>query len=222
MKEITEAYDRVEMGIKHKVVSTQEERKKIAYHESGHAIAMYFFAPHSDVFKATILARGGALGFVMPQPREEIHVRTKEQYLGDIKVSLGSYAAEKLKLHTTTSGVSQDFTSAMWYAHNMVWKWGMGNSGLVGNYSLLENMQENYGVFRGEKSSFISQKLKEELNNDVQSILNKCLKDVEELLAKESALLDRFAQELLAKDELNYDEIEAIFKEFGKTRPPIS
>ena len=222
MKEITEAYDRVEMGIKHKVVSTQEERKKIAYHESGHAIAMYFFAPHSDVFKATILARGGALGFVMPQPREEIHVRTKQQYLGDIKVNLGSYVAEKLKLNTTTSGVSQDFTNAMWYAHNMVWKWGMGSSGLIGNYSLLENMQENYGVFRGEKSSFISQNLKERLNNDVQDILNKCLQEVEELLSKESALLERFAQELLAKDELNYDEIEAIFKEFGKTRPPIS
>ena len=222
MKEISEAYDRVEMGVKHKVVSTQEERKKIAYHEAGHAITMYFFAPHSDVFKATILARGGALGFVMPQPREEIHVRTKEQYLGDIKVSLGSYAAERLKLKTTTSGVSQDFSNAMWYAHNMVWKWGMGNSGLIGNYSLLENMREEYGVFRGEKSSFISEKLKEELNNDVQQILNSCLKDVEDLLTRESILLDRFAQELLNKDELNYDEIEAIFKEFDKKRPSIN
>ncbi len=221
MKEITEAYDRVEMGVKHKVVSTQEERKKIAYHEAGHAITMYFLAPHSDVFKATILARGGALGFVMPQPREEIHVRTKEQYLGDIKVSLGSYVAEKLKLNTSTSGVSQDFTNAMWYAHNMVWKWGMGKSGHIGNYALLENMQDNYGAFRGEKTSFISQKLKEELNNDVQEILNSCLKEVEDLLRKESQLLDRFAQELLAKDELNYDEIEAVFKEFNKIRPSI-
>ncbi len=96
MKEITEAYARVEMGIKHKVVFSQEERMKIAYHEAGHAVSMYFLAPHKDVFKATILARGGALGFVMPQPREEIHVRTRDQYLGDIKVSLGSYAAEKL------------------------------------------------------------------------------------------------------------------------------
>ncbi|MDD5662559.1 MAG: hypothetical protein PHW68_05300, partial [Candidatus Omnitrophica bacterium] len=205
-----------------RVVSTQEERKKIAYHEAGHAIAMYFLAPHSDVFKATILARGGALGFVMPQPREEIHVRTKEQYLGDIKVCLGSYVAEKLKLKTTTSGVSQDFNNAMWYAHNMAWKWGMGASGLIGNYSLLENMREDYGSFRGEKSSFISEKLKEQLNNDVQKILNDCLKEVEDLLRRESGLLDRFAQELLNKNELNYDEIENIFKEFGKARPFIN
>jgi len=221
MKEISEAYDRVEMGIKHKVVFTQSDREKIAYHEAGHAIAMYFLAPHKDVFKATILARGGALGFVMPQPREEIHVHTKEQYLGDIKVSLASYVAEKLKINTTTSGVSQDFYSAMWRAHSMAWEWGMGKSGLVGNYSLLAQMTTKYGIFRGEGVSYISEKLKEQLNNDMQQILNECLKEVEELLIRESVLLDRFAQELLAKDELNYDEIEAIFKEFGKTRPSL-
>jgi len=221
MKEISEAYDRVEMGIKHKIVFTQSDRVKIAYHEAGHAIAMYFLAPHKDVFKATIFARGGALGFVMPHPREEIHVHTKEQYLSDIKVSLASYAAEKLKIKTTTSGVSQDFTSAMWRTHSMVWEWGMGNSGLIGNYSLLTNMDSGLGVFRGGNVSYISEDIKTQLNNDVKQILNDCLKEVEGLLTRESLLLDRFAQELLTKDELNYDEIESIFKEFGKSRPPI-
>jgi cell division protease FtsH len=221
MKEISEAYDRVEMGIKHKVVFTQSDREKIAYHEAGHAIAMYFFAPHHDVFKATILARGGTLGFVMPHPREEIHVRSKEQYLADIKVSLGSYVAEKLKLKTSTSGVSQDFRNAMFYAQHMVWEWGMGDSGLIGDYSMLASMNKGAGVFRGENVAYISEELKNKLNNDVQKIIHGCLKEAEELLTKESALLDRFAQELLAKDELNYDEIEAIFKEFGKARPPL-
>ncbi|MFH1354877.1 MAG: AAA family ATPase [Candidatus Omnitrophota bacterium] len=221
MKEVSEAYDRVEMGIKHKIVFTESERRKIAYHEAGHAISMWFLAPHKDVFKATILARGGALGFVMPHPREEIHVRTKDQYMGDIKVSLGSYAAEGIKLDSTTSGVSQDFTHAMWLAHRMVWEWGMGKSGLVGNYSLLEAMPQDYGIFRGQSVSFVSEKIKEQLNNEVQEILQGCFKEVESLLKKESDLLDRFAQELLAKEELNYDEIEAIFKEFGKNRPPF-
>ncbi len=221
MKEISEAYDRIEMGIKHKIVFAQSDREKIAYHEAGHAISMYFFAPHEEVFKATILARGGALGFVMPQPREEIHVRTKEQYLGDIKVSLGSYAAERLKLKITTSGVSADFRHAMWITHRMVWNWGMGASGLIGDYSLLANFSTRYGTFRGETVSYISEDLRTKLNNDVQQILNQCLKEVEDLLKQESGLLDRFAQELLSKDELNYDEIEAIFKEFNKVRPPF-
>ncbi len=109
----------------------------------------------------------------------------------------------------------------MWLAHRMVWEWGMGKSGLVGNYSLLETMRSDYGIFRGESVSFVSEKIKEKLNNEVQEILQDCLKEVEGLLSKESELLNRFAQELLAKEELNYDEIEAIFKEFGKSRPPF-
>jgi ATP-dependent Zn protease len=158
----------------------------------------------------------------MPQAREELHIATREQLLGNIKVSLGSYAAERLKFNTTTSGVSQDFNHAMLNAYRMVWKWGMGASGLVGDYSLLEKMSEEYGAFRGESASYISEKVKEQLNNDVQQILNTCLKEVENLLKNETPLLERFAQELLAKDELNYDEIEAIFKEFNKVRPAAS
>jgi len=221
MKEITEAMDRVEMGIKHKVVFNEEERKKIAYHEAGHALATYFLQPFHDVFKATITARGEALGMVVPHPREELHVHTKEEWLGEIKSCLGSYAAEKLKFGTTTTGVSEDFRMAMWYAHQMVWRFGMGKSGMVGDYSSLENMHTQYGHFRGEKVSFVSEKIKEQLNNETQDMLQECLRDVQELLKKEFALLDRFAQELLAKEELDYDEIEAIFKEFGKARPAL-
>lgn len=219
MREITEAIDRVEMGIKHKVVFNEEERKKVAYHESGHAIATYFLQPFKDVFKISIAARGEALGMVVPHPREELHVHTKEELLGNIKSYLGSYVAEKLKFGTTTTGVSEDFRQVMRYAHQMVWRYGMGKSGLIGDYTLLETSSSEYGIFRGEKISFISEKIKEQLNQETQEILQDCLKEVEELLKRESPLLDRFAQELLAKEELDYDEIEAIFKEFGKTRP---
>lgn len=221
MKEITEALDRVEMGIKHKVIFNEEERKKVAYHEAGHAIATYFLQPFKDVFKISIAARGEALGMVVPHPREELHVHTKEELLGNIKSYLGSYVAEKLRFGTTTTGVSEDFRQAMWHAHQMVWRYGMGKSGMVGDYSLLETMRSDFGAFRGEKSSFISEKVKEQLNNETQEILQDCLKEVEDLLKRESQLLDRFAQELLAKEELDYDEIEAIFKEYGKSRPSI-
>jgi len=221
IREITEAMDRVEMGIKHKRVFSEEERKKVAYHEAGHALATYFLQPFKDVFKISIAARGEALGMVVPHPREELHVHTKEELLGNIKSYLGSYVAEKLRFGTTTTGVSEDFRQAMWYAHQMVWRYGMGKSGMVGDYSLLETMHSEYGVWRGERVSFISEKTKEQLNNETQEILQECLKEVEELLKKESVLLDRFASELLTKEELDYDEIEAIFSEYGKSRPSL-
>ena len=220
LKEITEALDRIEMGIKHKRVFSQEERQKVAYHEAGHAIVMYILHPSADVFKASIASRGEALGMVVTHPREEMHIHTKEELLGIIKTSLGSYVAERLKFNTTTTGVSDDFKRAMNWAHLMVWNYGMGRSGFVGDYSILEGGLEQTRGFRSlQNVSFLSEKLKEQLNQETQEILQMCLKEVEDLLRKESNLLDRFAQELLAKEEINYDEIEAIFQEYGIKRP---
>jgi cell division protease FtsH len=220
LREISEALDRIEMGIKHKRVFSEEERKKVAYHEAGHAIVMYILHPTADVFKASIASRGEALGMVISHPREEMHIRTKEEMLGVIKYCLGSYVAEKLKFGTTTTGVSQDFRLAMGYAHQMVWNYGMGKSGFVGDYSILESGLDQTRGFRSlQNVSFLSERLKEQLNQETQDILQECLKEVEGLLKKESQLLDRFAQELLAREELNYDEIETIFAEYGLKRP---
>jgi len=223
LREVTEALDRIEMGIKHKRVFSEEERKKVAYHEAGHAIVGYISYPTADVFKASIASRGEALGMVVSHPREEMHIRTKEEMLGLIKGSLGSYVAERLKFGTTTTGVSADFRKAMWLAHQMVWNYGMGKSGMVGDYSILESGLDQTGGFRSlQNPSFLSEKLKEQLNQETQDILQECLKEVEDLLKKESKLLDSFAQELLVKEELNYDEIEAIFQRFGlKRQQPI-
>jgi ATP-dependent Zn protease len=80
----------------------------------------------------------------------------------------------------------------------------MGKSGLLGNWEIINN---------------ISEEIKSKLDSDVQDVLSTCLKEVIALLKKEEPLMDRLAQELVAKSELNYDEIEAIFKEFGKSRP---
>jgi ATP-dependent Zn protease len=88
-------------------------------------------------------------------------------------------------------------------AHSMVWKYGMSDKALLGDYTIIPDAQ-------------LSEKLKEELNDETGKIFNKCLKGVEELLTKERPLLDRFAKELVEKEELDYDEIEAIFTEYGK------
>lgn len=207
MKEIDEARERIALGIKRRIKVREEERWQIAYHESGHAIVTYLMVPTQDVFKITITPRGHTGGVTWIPEREEILIRDKNKLLGTIKTCLGSYAAEKIKLKTTTAGVDMDFQEAMYIAHNMVWRWGMGKSGIIGNF---------YGI---EGNWFISSEMKMRLDNDVQDILQECLKEVEALLTKEEPLLERLTKELIAKDELNYDEIEAIFKEFGKTRP---
>jgi len=203
LEDISEAIERVDMGLKHKRTMTPQEREMVAYHESGHLIVLYILHPIDDVFKASIASRKDTLGVVYRQPREEVYTHNKDRLLADVKVSLGGYVAEKMRFGTTSDGVADDFKKAMVVAHNMVWKFGMGDGGYLGDYTIIPESQ-------------ISEKIKEELNNETQNIFKLCYKDVEELLAKEKNLLERFVKELLEHEELEYDEIENIFKEFGK------
>jgi cell division protease FtsH len=202
MKELADAMERIEMGIKHRIKMTDKEKEAVAYHEAGHLIVMYVLHPTDDVFKASIVSRGAALGQVIGQPKEELYTRSKDRILANIKVGLGGYIAEKLRFSVTSDGVSSDFRQAMQEAHSMVWRFGMGESGFVGDYTSIPQEQ-------------ISESLKESLNQETQKIMQGCLKEVEDLLSRERPLLDRFAKELVAKEELEYDEIQAIFKEYG-------
>ncbi len=206
LKEISEAIERIELGVKNRIKMTDKEKEMTSYHETGHLIVGYLIHPRNDVFKASIIPRKGSLGVVHPQAVEEWFSQDRESLSADIKSYLAGYAAEKIKYGTTTSGVSSDFRGAMLIAHNMVWRLGMGPSGLVGDYT---SIPENE----------ISSDTKRVLNQDADKILKQCLQEVEELLKKENVLFERFAQELLHKGELEYDEIEAIFAEYGKVNP---
>ncbi|MCQ9207295.1 MAG: AAA family ATPase [Omnitrophica bacterium] len=203
-QEISEAFERVELGIKHPLTMTSKEKEMTAYHESGHLIVTYLLHPTDDVFKASIIPRRATLGVVYHTPTEELHTKSKHGFLADIKTALGGYAAEKIKLGVTSSGVSSDFSQAMKKAHVMVWKLGMGDSGLLGDFTVIPKEQ-------------LSEEMKRKLNDDTNKVFKKCFKEVEELLNDERVILDRFAKELLEKEELEYDEIEAIFKEYGKS-----
>ena len=212
MKDLSESYDRVVFGLKSEIVLSEKEKRWTAYHEAGHAIIAYITHPTDDVIKASIIPRKGALGYVGHRPSEEIHTYTREWFLANIKTALGSYVAEKLKFGTTSSGVDEDFTQALSLAYDMVWRFGMGDSGIVGNFGRLTHKQNPWAIN-------ISDKTKEKLDEDVQKILNQCLKEVEEILTRERELLEYFAQKLLEKGELEYDEIIEIFNQYGKEKP---
>lgn len=206
-KEMSEAMERIDLGLKHRMKMLPLEKEMTAYHEAGHLIVTYFLHPYNDVFKASIIPRRGSLGVVHSQPKDEWIGMSVEKLLGDIKTSLAGYAAERIKYNTSTSGVAADFKKAMMIAHYMVWNLGMGISGHVGDYSAIPPEQ-------------LSESIKERLNEESNQILKKCLKDVEDLLKKERVILDRFAKELIEREELEYDDIETIFKEYGKEPAP--
>ncbi|MDP8299948.1 MAG: AAA family ATPase [Candidatus Tantalella remota] len=202
LKEISEAFERVDLGIKYRMSVTPREKEMTACHESGHLITNFLKAPHKSVFKASIIPRKGTLGVVWSPEREELHSKSKEQLMSEIMIALGGYAAEKIKYNTTTTGVSSDFNKAMKWAHVMVWSFGMGASNYVGDYSAIPKDE-------------LSEEIKLTLNNDTNKIMQDCLSEVEKTLTEKKEILERFAKELVEREELEYDEIIAIFREYG-------
>ena len=214
-KDLSEALERIELGFKRHRKMNEEERRRIAYHEAGHVVVTYLLHPTDDVFKASIISRRDALGVVYHQPREELFTSSRDRILANIKAALGGFVAEKLKFESTSDGVAADFHNAITQAHNMVWRLGMGTNGFIGDYEALLSSWAFRSAGSGDR---LSDRMKERLNDETHAILSQCVKDVEVLLRAEDVLLERFASELLKKEELEYDDIEAIFTEYGKQR----
>ena len=123
-------------------------------------------------------------------------------------VSLAGYSAEKIKYGTTTSGVSGDFRHAMAVANSMVWQFGMGREGYIGDFTVIPKDE-------------ISSKLKEDLNDQTREILNSCLKKTDDCLKENWDVVEDVIKELLLKDELECEEVEEIFKKHGKSKQPV-
>ncbi|MFP4473833.1 MAG: AAA family ATPase [Candidatus Omnitrophota bacterium] len=209
-RDLSVAYDRVSFGMKSNIILSDKEKLWTAYHEAGHAVIAYLCHPTNDVIKATIIPHKGNLGFVSKRPAEELHSHRKEDLLAEIKVAVASYVGEKMKFGSTSSGVGggpgADFNVAMRYANAMVWHYGMGKSGLIGDFVSLSGPQGQ---------SMLSETTKARLEDDVQDILQTCLKDVEEILQANRELYEEFAQKLYKQEEMEFDEIAGIFDKYG-------
>jgi len=205
MDDLSEAMDRIDLGLESHITMTDKEREMTAYHEAGHATTLYYLHPTDDVFKASIKSRGQALGLVSHNPKEELHTQNREKLIADIIVSLAGYSAEKMKYGTTSTGVSSDFKKAMTIANAMVWQFGMGDEGFIGDFTVIPKED-------------ISSNLKEKLNTQTMNILNSCLQKVNECIKNEWAIVDEIAQSLLKKEELDYDDINEIFAKYGKSK----
>ena len=212
-KDISEAVERVDLGVKHRKYMNEEERRRVAYHEAGHLVTTYMLHPTDDVFKASIIARRDALGVVYPVAREEMHTHSREKLLADIKVYLAGYVSEKVIFGVTSNGVASDFRGAMAIAHSMVWRYGMGSK-YLGDWTV----PLMYGSVSDGAHAQISETVKSELNAETNALFRSCAEEVNQLLTRERVVLDRFANELLKREELEYDDIEAIFAEYGKSR----
>jgi cell division protease FtsH len=126
------AADEREMGLKQPIrVMPDDDKRALAYHEAGHAVASHYLQPENRVIKATIIRRGGALGAVQPRPKEERYTLHARQLETDIMTFLASRAVEEEILKTRMTGASSDLFNATSIAMAYCARFGMGSSLLV-------------------------------------------------------------------------------------------
>lgn len=169
----------------------QDDRRRIAYHEAGHAVAAWLLRPQEPPIKATIIRHTSFLGAVQSKPMEERVTEVKEEILADIQVSLAARAVEKLVLKTEMNGVTSDLQHATRLAGAYVGIWGMAGS-------LYSNLAFNQMTPDGKQK------------NQIEKLLEQQFQAVYDLMVKYEAAVHAIAGALLEREELDRDEIEAI------------
>ena len=209
MTEIDEATDRVIMGPAKKTRKiTDEEKRLIATHESGHAVVGLKLKDAQDVHKITIIPRGQAGGYTMMLPTEEkMAINTRKELIAQITGLLGGRVAEELFLGEVTTGASDDFKRATKIARAMVTEFGMSDLGPI----QLEDRDE--GVFLGRdynKSKNFSDAVALEIDKEVRKIIDECYKETTRILKENKKLVTLITEALIERETITKEEIDEL------------
>ncbi|OED35397.1 cell division protein FtsH [PVC group bacterium (ex Bugula neritina AB1)] len=218
-KQLEEAFERIVAGLerKNRVIS-DEEKKIIAYHESGHAILAAVIPEVDPLHKVSIVSRGtAALGYTMQLPLADKYLKSKTEFLAEITVLMGGRLAEKIFLEEITTGASNDLERATDIARQMVARYGMSDE--IGQviYGGQQSASDD-PLGRSGDSRIPSEKTSLSIDNEVRLILDTCYKRGFDLISDYRTSLDSLAKLLLEKEIVTASDVNAIIEEF----PPIS
>ena len=189
------ALERVVAGLQQRRVVTDKEKRILAYHEGGHALMSHLVGKEPQ--KASIIARGTALGYVLHLPEEERYLETKEELLDWMVVGLAGRGAEELVFGRVTNGAANDLEKVTQIARAMVFEWGMGES--VTSRTL---RADNYAL---------SEETKRLRDSEQAQLTDSAYAEALRLLTKHRAALDRTATALLEHETLSRDELVELF-----------
>jgi cell division protease FtsH len=204
-----EAIERSVLGLRRPITLGSDERRLIAYHESGHALLGLLIPEADPVKKVTIVPRGLSLGVTYSQPVDDRYNYPERYLRGRITAALGGRAAEEVAYGTVTTGAENDLQQVNQVARSMVVRWGM--SPKLGPINLT---QPGDGLGYREQFSEETARL---LDEEVRRIVDECHQEAIRMLTENRDRLDRLVEALLKKDTLNQDEIYAAT---GLSRPP--
>jgi cell division protease FtsH len=203
MSDFQDAIDRVIGGLekKNKIISP-EEKKIVAYHEAGHAVAGWFLEFADPLLKVSIVPRGvAALGYAQYLPKEQYLYRT-EQLLDSMSMTLGGRAAEQIFFEKVSTGAQNDLERITKLAYGMITHYGMSKK--VGQVSFNDPTGE-YGYQRP-----YSEKTAELIDEEVRSMIDEAYQRTIDLLTDKKKEVEAIAMELLTKEIIFKADIERI------------
>lgn len=215
MEDFEEARDKVIMGPERRSLAmSPKEKRMIAYHEAGHALAALLLPEADPVHKVTIIPRGLALGTTQSLPTDDKHTFSKEYILSKIGALLAGRVAEKLVLNTVTTGAANDLEMATQLARKMVTEWGMSEK--LGPVTFGKKEEH---IFLGKeigRPRDHSERIAELIDEEIRNIIHEQEQRIEKLLREHLPVLHKIAEKLLEKETLTGEEIRKILEEYRK------
>lgn len=193
------------MGEEHRTYTmTPEQRKMTAYHEAGHAWVAMNESASDPVYKATILPRGGALGYVIRLPEGDSVSFSRARLHADLAVAMGGRVAEEefFGYDAVTTGASGDFDMATSYATRMVTEWGMSDK--LGPRRYTDQEQSFSGKFTS-----VSDDTRKVIDAEIRVILDKAYNRAKTIQLEGKVQMHRIAEALLKFDTLTGPELRA-------------
>ena len=198
------AVDRIIGGLERRgSVISSEEKKSIAYHESGHACVSWMLRYASPLVKVTIVPRGKALGAAWYLP-EERQLTTREQMIDEMTATLGGRAAEEITFGQVSTGALNDLERVTKQAYAMVVYYGLDQK--IGNVSYYDSSgQQEYSFTKP-----YSEKTAQDIDGQIHELVESCYQKAKDILNAHKEQLGQLAQLLLEREVIFTEDVERI------------
>lgn len=218
MEELDEAIDRILAGPQKKSrVMAPEEKKRVAYHESGHALVAEMLPTADPVRKVSIIPHGiAALGYTQQQPMQDRYLYTQDELLDRITVLLGGRAAELLVFHDLSTGAQDDLQKASDLARRMVTLFGMSEQ--LGPYAVEQRPQTVFLPNGPTSPQTYSEATARAIDQEARQILDHMAQRAMQLLETHSETLETLAQYLLAHEAIDQSTLALLLEGLQPTR----
>jgi len=184
-------------------MTSDNERRIIAYHEAGHAIVATFLPETDRLHKITIIPRGQALGLTQQIPFEEHYTYSLIYLLNRIQVLLGGRISEEIVFNQLSTGAANDIKEATEIAERIVCEWGMSEA--MGATVYQTRQEHDHHAPRSEKTS-------REIDLEIRRIISDCYNQTEALLREHIKLIHELAEILLIHETVDGEEVDIIIK----------